>query len=78
MFFAIPLRKFYILKLKLVFPSAVATAFTIRSLHVGYALRSSRFRGYSDLISEAKTRRPLPDVKPSVSRSLLHLPLLCV
>ncbi|EIN03515.1 OPT oligopeptide transporter [Punctularia strigosozonata HHB-11173 SS5] len=43
MFFAIPLRKFYILKLKLVFPSAVATAFTIRSLHVGCAnLRLAR------------------------------------
>ena len=35
MFFAIPLRKFYILKQKLVFPSAVAAAHTIRSLHVG-------------------------------------------
>ncbi|MCJ1436204.1 hypothetical protein MMC27_005582 [Xylographa pallens] len=35
MAFAIPLRKFYILKQKLVFPSAVAAAHTIRSLHVG-------------------------------------------
>ena len=35
MFFAVPLRKFYILKQKLVFPSAVAAAHTIRSLHVG-------------------------------------------
>ena len=35
MFLAIPLRKFYILKQKLVFPSAVAAAHTIRSLHVG-------------------------------------------
>ncbi|MCJ1312990.1 hypothetical protein MMC25_006666 [Agyrium rufum] len=35
MFFAIPLRKFYILKQKLVFPSSVAAAHTIRSLHVG-------------------------------------------
>ncbi|KAG1821375.1 OPT oligopeptide transporter protein-domain-containing protein [Suillus variegatus] len=33
--FSIPLRKFYILKLKLVFPSGVAAAYTIRSLHVG-------------------------------------------
>ncbi|KAG6375317.1 OPT oligopeptide transporter protein-domain-containing protein [Boletus reticuloceps] len=33
--FSIPLRKFYILKLKLVFPSGVASAYTIRSLHVG-------------------------------------------
>ncbi|KAG1866075.1 OPT oligopeptide transporter [Suillus subluteus] len=35
--FSIPLRKFYILKLKLVFPSGVAAAYTIRSLHVGKA-----------------------------------------
>nr|UOP56991.1 putative oligopeptide transporter [Thecaphora frezii] len=33
-FFAIPLRKFYILKQRLVFPSPTATAYTIRSLHV--------------------------------------------
>ncbi|KIJ08156.1 hypothetical protein PAXINDRAFT_164509 [Paxillus involutus ATCC 200175] len=33
--FSIPLRKFYILKLKLVFPSGVAAAYTIQSLHVG-------------------------------------------
>ncbi|KAG6373945.1 OPT oligopeptide transporter protein-domain-containing protein [Boletus reticuloceps] len=32
--FAIPLRKFYILKLKLVFPSGMASTYTIRSLHV--------------------------------------------
>lgn len=32
-FFAIPLRKFFILKLKLVFPTPTATALTIRSLH---------------------------------------------
>ena len=35
MFFAIPLRKFYILKQKLVFPGAVAAAHTIRALHGG-------------------------------------------
>jgi uncharacterized oligopeptide transporter (OPT) family protein len=35
MFFAVPLRKYYILKQKLLFPSAVAAAYTIRSLHVG-------------------------------------------
>ena len=35
MFFAIPLRKLYILKQKLAFPSATAAAFTIRSLHTG-------------------------------------------
>ncbi|KAF8553841.1 hypothetical protein OG21DRAFT_1477176 [Imleria badia] len=33
--FSIPLRKFYILKLKLVFPTGVAAAYTIQSLHVG-------------------------------------------
>ncbi|EPQ28617.1 uncharacterized protein PFL1_03920 [Pseudozyma flocculosa PF-1] len=33
-FFAVPLRKFYILKQRLVFPTPTATAFTIRSLHV--------------------------------------------
>lgn len=32
-FFAIPLRRFYILKQKLIFPSPTATAYTIRSLH---------------------------------------------
>ena len=35
MFFAIPLRKLYILEQKLPFPSATAAAFTIRSLHTG-------------------------------------------
>ncbi|KAK5170129.1 uncharacterized protein LTR77_004713 [Saxophila tyrrhenica] len=35
MFFAIPLRKLYILKQKLAFPSAVAAGFTIRSMHAG-------------------------------------------
>ncbi|KAG8838145.1 hypothetical protein FRB91_007776 [Serendipita sp. 411] len=34
-FFVIPLRVWYILKLKLVFPTPTATAFTIRSLHSG-------------------------------------------
>ncbi|KAI0739263.1 OPT oligopeptide transporter [Daedaleopsis nitida] len=34
-FFTMPLRRLYILKLKLTFPSAVASAYTIRSLHVG-------------------------------------------
>lgn len=33
MFFVIPLRKYYILKQKLVFPTPTATAFTIRALH---------------------------------------------
>ncbi|OCH94855.1 OPT oligopeptide transporter [Obba rivulosa] len=34
-FFTMPLRRLYILKLKLTFPSSVAAAYTIRSLHVG-------------------------------------------
>ncbi|CAE6526473.1 unnamed protein product, partial [Rhizoctonia solani] len=33
LFFAIPLRKYYILKQRLIFPTPTATAFTIRSLH---------------------------------------------
>lgn len=37
MFFAIPLRRFYILKQKLVFPNGVAAAHIIRSLHSGAA-----------------------------------------
>ncbi|KAH9219269.1 OPT oligopeptide transporter protein-domain-containing protein [Leptodontidium sp. 2 PMI_412] len=36
-FFAIALRKFYILKLKLIFPSPTAVAYTIRALHAGGA-----------------------------------------
>lgn len=35
MFFAIPLRKFYIIKQKLVFPGSVAAAHILRSLHTG-------------------------------------------
>lgn len=35
MSFAIPLRRFYILRLKLVFPTPTATALTIRALHSG-------------------------------------------
>ncbi|KZV87456.1 OPT superfamily oligopeptide transporter [Exidia glandulosa HHB12029] len=34
-FFTMPLRRLYILKLKLVFPGATAAAYTIRALHVG-------------------------------------------
>ncbi|TBU23847.1 OPT oligopeptide transporter [Dichomitus squalens] len=34
-FFTMPLRRLYILKLKLPFPNSVAAAYTIRSLHVG-------------------------------------------
>ena len=36
-FFVIPLRKYFILHQKLVFPTPTATAFTIRSLHAGRA-----------------------------------------
>ncbi len=36
-FFVIPLRKYFILRRKLVFPTPTATAFTIRSLHAGRA-----------------------------------------
>ncbi|KAK0552613.1 hypothetical protein OC846_001872 [Tilletia horrida] len=40
-FFAIPLRNFYILRLKLVFPSPTATAITIKGLHsIGGAQRA--------------------------------------
>lgn len=38
LFFAIALRKFYILKLKLIFPSPTAVAYTIRALHAGGAV----------------------------------------
>ncbi|ORY82431.1 oligopeptide transporter [Protomyces lactucae-debilis] len=37
LFFAIALRKFYILKLKLIFPSPTAVAYVIRALHAGGA-----------------------------------------
>lgn len=37
LFFAIALRKFYILKLKLIFPSPTAVAYTLRALHAGGA-----------------------------------------
>jgi OPT family oligopeptide transporter len=37
LFFAIPLRRWFILRQKLVFPTPTATAFTIRSLHSGRA-----------------------------------------
>ncbi|KAI0228820.1 hypothetical protein L0F63_005189, partial [Massospora cicadina] len=35
MFFAVPLRNYYILKKRLVFPTYTATAHTIRALHTG-------------------------------------------
>ena len=34
-FFVIPLRRYYIIKQKLIFPTPAATAFTIRALHHG-------------------------------------------
>lgn len=34
-FFVIPLRRYYIVKQKLTFPTPAATAYTIRSLHNG-------------------------------------------
>jgi uncharacterized oligopeptide transporter (OPT) family protein len=34
-FFVIPLRKYYIVHQKLTFPTPAATAYTIRSLHIG-------------------------------------------
>ncbi|KAH7026389.1 OPT oligopeptide transporter protein-domain-containing protein [Microdochium trichocladiopsis] len=44
LFFAIALRKFYILKLKLIFPSPTAVAYTIRALHAvgGDAAKSAK------------------------------------
>jgi OPT family oligopeptide transporter len=41
-FFAIPLRKFYILKQKLIFPSPTATALAIRSLHTAGGALAAR------------------------------------
>lgn len=45
-FFAIPLRKFYILKQHLVFPTPTATAYTIKSLHAkgGEAMAKKKTR----------------------------------
>lgn len=37
LFFAVALRQFYILKLKLIFPSPTAVAYTLRALHAGGA-----------------------------------------
>ncbi|KAF9509733.1 hypothetical protein BS47DRAFT_1396579 [Hydnum rufescens UP504] len=52
-FFVIPLRKYYILKMKLVFPTPTATAYTIRSLHsIGGAIaaqKKARMLGFSFL-----------------------------
>jgi uncharacterized oligopeptide transporter (OPT) family protein len=58
LFFAMPLRKYYILRQKLTFPSPTATAFTIRNLHsvtTPAARKASekkiKILGYSFLIS---------------------------
>src|SRR5258708_28067709 len=52
-FFVIPLRKYYILKQKLVFPTPTATAFTIRQLHArggaATASKKTKMLGYSFL-----------------------------
>ena len=42
MFFAIPLRKFYILHMKLVFPEAIAVSYSIRALHLHGDARARR------------------------------------
>jgi uncharacterized oligopeptide transporter (OPT) family protein len=44
MFFAIPLRKFFILRQRLVFPDAVATAVAIRTLHTSMAVARQQVR----------------------------------
>ncbi|KAF8335067.1 oligopeptide transporter [Cantharellus anzutake] len=50
-FFVIPLRKYYILKQKLVFPTPSATAYTIRQLHMiggaTDAFKKAKMLGYS-------------------------------
>ncbi|KAI0665449.1 OPT oligopeptide transporter [Trametes maxima] len=51
-FFTMPLRRLYILKLKLTFPGAVAAAYTIRSLHVGrHAEANARKKTLSLILS---------------------------
>ncbi|SPO25721.1 related to permeases - unknown function [Ustilago trichophora] len=52
-FFAIPLRKFYILKQKLIFPSPTATAFTVRSLHAPGGELTARKQSRALMISFA-------------------------
>ncbi|KAI0916387.1 hypothetical protein AcV5_003343 [Taiwanofungus camphoratus] len=51
-FFTMPLRRLYILKLKLTFPGSVAVAYTIRSLHVGrHAAAAARKKTWALVIS---------------------------
>ncbi|KAE8230225.1 hypothetical protein CF326_g4779 [Tilletia indica] len=45
-FFAIPLRKFFIIRLRLVFPTPTATAITIKSLHSIGGARRARIQTY--------------------------------
>lgn len=69
MFFAIPLRKFYILKQKLVFPSAVAAAHTIQSLHVGKHAQANARKKTKALIvafSFAITFRVVSEYAPGI------------
>ncbi|PWN53970.1 OPT superfamily oligopeptide transporter [Violaceomyces palustris] len=53
LFFAIPLRKFYILKQRLVFPSPTATAYTIRSLHTPGGERKAKMQARALMYSFA-------------------------
>ena len=47
-----PLRRLYILKLKLPFPNSVAAAYTIRSLHVGrHAAANARKKTLALIVS---------------------------
>ncbi|KAH8646364.1 OPT oligopeptide transporter [Xylariales sp. PMI_506] len=55
LFFAIALRKFYILKLKLVFPTPTAVAYTIRALHAGGAAAEKAARKKAMCLSYAFT-----------------------
>lgn len=69
MFFAIPLRKFYILKQKLPFPSAVAAAHTIRALHTGLNAEANARKKTRALIiafSTAITWRCVSEYAPGI------------
>ena len=69
MFFAIPLRKFYILKQKLAFPSAVAAAHTIRALHVGLNAEANARKKTKALViafSAAITLRCVSEYAPGI------------
>lgn len=53
LFFAIALRKFYILKLKLIFPSPTAVAYTVRALHAGGAASEASGRRKAKCLAAA-------------------------